>query len=272
MQTCSNIWKKNTKKTYECRYIYESKPKLTVSAVEAEQCSLQKFASSFKTALPIKEEAEVDPHLSVLLELAYHCLVDLLGFLQTASKIHDEHNLYTQQITISSFKSSLKTYLVQQSYWLCVCLREGGRERERELVVYRKVWGFFFFPTYFVSCNGPCALKEKWHRKEHIIIIIMFLLQQLPYTGTQALGFQWQTPFASLMQQNQFSPPSSLSCAWSWPSKFVSVCVCVFTLESFVLCISLKKCEFLPFVTKHLCPCSRKQICINIKITFFSSC
>ena len=27
--------------------------------------------------------------------------------------------------------------------------------------------------TYFVSCNGPCAPKEKWHRKEHIIIIIL---------------------------------------------------------------------------------------------------
>ena len=35
-------------------------------------------------------------------------------------------------------------------------------------MVYHKV---FFFPTHFVSCNGPCAPKEKWHRKEHIIII-----------------------------------------------------------------------------------------------------
>ena len=25
----------------------------------------------------------------------------------------------------------------------------------------------------FFSCNGPCAPKEKWHRKEHIIIIII---------------------------------------------------------------------------------------------------
>ena len=64
--------------------------------------------------------------------------------------------------TISSFKSSLKTYLFQQSYWLCVCVcvwggtwrerwerggegrRKGGRgERDGELVVYRKVWDFF---------------------------------------------------------------------------------------------------------------------------------
>ena len=37
------------------------------------------------------------------------------------------------------------------------------------------VWKFFlfFFSIYFVSCSGPCALKEKWHRKEHIVIIIM---------------------------------------------------------------------------------------------------
>ena len=34
------------------------------------------------------------------------------------------------------------------------------------------------FFTYFVSCNGPCAPKEKWHRKEHIIIftIIIFIV------------------------------------------------------------------------------------------------
>ena len=29
-----------------------------------------------------------------------------------------------------------------------------------------------FFKTYFVSCNRPCAPKEKWHRKEHIFIIV----------------------------------------------------------------------------------------------------
>ena len=35
-----------------------------------------------------------------------------------------------------------------------------------------KEWNFVFVFTYFVSCNGPCALQEKWHRTEHIIIII----------------------------------------------------------------------------------------------------
>ena len=49
-----------------------------------------------------------------------------------------------------------------------------GKERERELVVYHKVRKFLgFFLTYFVSCYGPYAPKEKWHRKEHIIIIII---------------------------------------------------------------------------------------------------
>ena len=76
--------------------------------------------------------------------------------------------------TISSFKSSLKTYLFQQSYWLCVCgggaerEREWGGERERELVVHRKVRVFCLFVCRL--CNGPCAPKEKWHRKEHIIM------------------------------------------------------------------------------------------------------
>ena len=50
--------------------------------------------------------------------------------------------------------------------------REGGRERERERTSGLSQSVKFFFSTYFVSCNGPCAPKEKWHRKEHIIIIL----------------------------------------------------------------------------------------------------
>ena len=56
-----------------------------------------------------------------------------------------------------------------------------GRERERErertsgLSQSVRVFFLFFFPT-FVSCDGPCALKEKWHRKEHIIIIILIII------------------------------------------------------------------------------------------------
>ena len=56
-----------------------------------------------------------------------------------------------------------------------------GRERERERTSglsqkckrYFSLFQFFFSFTYFVSCNGPFVLKEKWHRKEHIIIIII---------------------------------------------------------------------------------------------------
>ena len=58
----------------------------------------------------------------------------------------------------------------------CPVGREGEREREGELVVYRKVWDFFFFSTYFILCDGPCAPKEKWHRKELIIIIIVIII------------------------------------------------------------------------------------------------
>ena len=65
---------------------------------------------------------------------------------------------------------------------MCVCgegdrEREGERgegergEKEGELVVYHKVWDFFF--PLLISCDGPFAQKEKWHRKEHIIIIII---------------------------------------------------------------------------------------------------
>ena len=58
---------------------------------------------------------------------------------------------------------------------LCVCVKETEKEREGER---ERTSGLsqsvrVFFSTYFVSCNGPCAPKEKWHRKEHIITIII---------------------------------------------------------------------------------------------------
>ena len=71
---------------------------------------------------------------------------------------------------------------------LIVCVGGGGGERERESEVERekerektsglsqRVRGGCFFPAYFVSCYGPCALKETWHRKEHIIIIIVIIM------------------------------------------------------------------------------------------------
>ena len=75
--------------------------------------------------------------------------------------------------TISSFKSSLKTYLFQQSYWLCMYVggrqreererEEGERQREREGVRERTSGlsqSVRFFPP-LISCNGPCAPKEK---------------------------------------------------------------------------------------------------------------
>ena len=67
---------------------------LTVSAVKAEQCSLQEFASNIKAGLPVEEEAKVDPHLSVLLELAHHCLMNLLRLLLATSKVHDTNSQY----------------------------------------------------------------------------------------------------------------------------------------------------------------------------------
>ena len=67
----------------------------------------------------------------------------------------------------------------QREYGVCVCMWEGegeswrerDRERERENTsgLLENVFFFVLILAYFVSCNGPCALKEKWHRKEHII-------------------------------------------------------------------------------------------------------
>ena len=47
---------------------------------------------------------------------------------------------------------------------------------------------FFFFLTYFVSWNGPCAPKDlKWHRKEHIFIFI-FLFAGFPWSDPPSEG------------------------------------------------------------------------------------
>ena len=51
-----------------------------------------------------------------------------------------------------------------------------GRERERTSGLSQSVRDFFFY--ILVSCNGPCAPKEKWHRKEHIVIIIIILIEE----------------------------------------------------------------------------------------------
>ena len=55
---------------------------------------------------------------------------------------------------------------------------QRGREREGERTsgLSQNVRVLLVFFTYFVSYNGPCAPKEKWHRKEHIIIINAALL------------------------------------------------------------------------------------------------
>ena len=69
---------------------------------------------------------------------------------------------------------------------------EGDRrgERERELVVYREVWEFFFYIyTYFVSCDGPCAQKGKWHRKKKYIVIIIIIVIIIKFPSIAASDY-----------------------------------------------------------------------------------
>ena len=81
--------------------------------------------------------------------------------------------------TISSFKSSLKTYLFQQSYWLCVY--GGGEERkrelwrERELVVYRKVWEVFliFFSLILFRVMGLVLRRRNGTEKNTSLLLIV---------------------------------------------------------------------------------------------------
>ena len=63
--------------------------------------------------------------------------------------------------------------------------RERKRERERTSGLPQSVRVCFLFFTYFVSCNGPCAPKEKWHRKEHIIIFIIIIIANSGYNYQQ---------------------------------------------------------------------------------------
>ena len=76
-------------------------------------------------------------------------------------------------------------------------------ERERTSGLSQSVSGFFFSPTYLVSCNGPCAPKEKLHRKEHIIIIIIIIIIMLrictlPKSANQLDVVTRQAPVSSL--------------------------------------------------------------------------
>ena len=44
--------------------------------------------------------------------------------------------------------------------------------------------------TYFIACNGPCAPKEKWHGKEHIIMMktLYAVMCRCRWKSTQAVG------------------------------------------------------------------------------------
>ena len=66
--------------------------------------------------------------------------------------------LFFTFVLLKSFALDSRSVILQSS-WTTIGLSQSVR--------------VFFFSTYFVSCNGPCAPKEKWHRKEHIIIIII---------------------------------------------------------------------------------------------------
>ena len=65
--------------------------------------------------------------------------------------------------------------------------REGGRERGRTSGLSQSVR--FFFPL--ISCNGPCAPKEKWQRREHIIIIIIIKRGLVCHQGREVLTEGW---------------------------------------------------------------------------------
>ena len=56
---------------------------------------------------------------------------------------------------------------------VCVCVWLNGLLQSMRFLFFYHFQQFFF--TYFVSCNIPCAPKEKRHRKEHIISIIIII-------------------------------------------------------------------------------------------------
>ena len=131
------------------------------------------------------------------------------------------------------------------------CVGRGGRgqtvrERERELVVYRKVWEFFFSSTHLVSCHWPCAPKEKWHRKEHIIIIIIIRLKPASWVFLVLFCAKVTRPFLC--------------------SVYVSRCSC--TLGSPVLCQSFFFSCISPLVNSG----SAGMLSTPADFPFFSDC
>ena len=145
----------------------------------------------------------------------------------------------------------------------------------------------------YVLCNGsdlkgwmlsqlqhsfPPPLTSQWTQNSHSLapwasvwrsaslIKKIWLLWRNPQEPQSS---QWRSVCASWRTRTDFRPLQVCPVHGVEPLNLLVRGVCVFTLWSFVLCVSLKKFEFLPFVTKHICPCSRKQTCINIKITAF---
>ena len=61
-----------------------------------------------------------------------------------------------------------KSFRISRSHTMRERGREGARERKRERTRGLSQSVSNLFSTWFVSCNGPCAPKEKWHRQGHI--------------------------------------------------------------------------------------------------------
>ena len=76
----------------------------------------------------------------------------------------------------------VKPFLFQQSYtfylYVCMCVCVRASDLSHSVRVSCFVLFFFntsitFFNLFCFIINRPCAPKEKWHRKEHIIITYM---------------------------------------------------------------------------------------------------
>ena len=69
---------------------------------------------------------------------------------------------------------------------------------------------------------------KRWNWKPEVIRVTHDHFREILDLSKQ--GSQWGTVCASWAHLNRSSPPSSLSCAWSWPFKS-ACCGCVYSLK-----------------------------------------